>query len=70
MDIPNLLTVRQFIDKHKAFTNGGIRSLIFNADTNGLADSGALVRVGGKVLIDEVKYFTVWIPSQNKKVAA
>ncbi|MGZ8945370.1 MAG: hypothetical protein ACXW1W_08070 [Methylococcaceae bacterium] len=70
MDIPNLLTVRQFVDKHHAFTNGGIRSLIFNADTNGLADSGALVRVGGKVLLDEGKYFGVWIPLQNKKAAA
>jgi hypothetical protein len=60
-----LFTVKQFIAKHQAFTNGGIRALIFNAHQNGLAKSGAMLRIGRKVLIDEVKFFT-WLEAQNK----
>lgn len=60
MSIPLLLTVKQFPQKHQAFKESGLRSWIFNADTNGLAKSGAIVRVGRKVLIDEQKFFS-WI---------
>jgi hypothetical protein len=59
------LTVKQFINKHPAFTNGGLRSLIFNECQNGLAKSGAIVRLGRKVLIDETLFFS-WVQSQNK----
>ncbi|MDP1667086.1 MAG: hypothetical protein Q8L79_18430 [Methylobacter sp.] len=62
------LTVTQFIQKNPAFTTGGLRALIFNEHTNGLAKSGAVVRIGRKVLIDESKFFT-WVESQNKAVA-
>jgi hypothetical protein len=57
-------TVNQFADKHQAFTKGGIRALIFNENSNGLAKSGAVVRLGRKVLIDESKFFA-WVESQN-----
>lgn len=67
MPIPALSTVNQFVDKHQAFTRGGLRSLIFNENSNGLAKSGAIVRVGRKVLIDEAKFFA-WIEAQNKTV--
>lgn len=59
------LTVQQFTEKQPAFTTGGLRALIFNERTNGLAKSGAIVRIGRKVLIDEAKFFT-WVESQNK----
>ena len=59
------LTVQQFTKRHQAFTIGGIRSLIFNEHQNGLAKSGAIIRIGRKVLIDEVKFFA-WVESQNK----
>jgi len=59
------LTVQQFTAKHTAFTLGGLRSLIFNEHQNGLAKSGAVVRIGRKVLIDETKFFA-WVESQNK----
>jgi len=65
---PKYFTVRQFADGHTAFTKGGLRALIFNEKTNGLADSGAIVRVGRKVLIDEEKFFS-WIESQAKRAA-
>ncbi len=58
------LTVNQFTEKHSAFTIGGLRSLIFNEHTNGLAKSGAIVRIGRKVLIDEAKFFG-WVAAQN-----
>jgi len=65
---PKYYTVRQFSDNHTAFTKGGLRALIFNEKSNGLADSGAIVRVGRKVLIDEEKFFS-WIESQAKRAA-
>jgi hypothetical protein len=58
-------TVQQFTKKHPAFTIGGLRSLIFNENSNGLAKSGAIVRIGRKVLINEVKFFG-WVESQNQ----
>lgn len=67
-----LLTVRQFSDKHPAFTQGAIRNLIFLAEDrktskgilkgNGL--KVALVRIGRKLLIDEAKFFE-WIDAQQ-----
>lgn len=59
------LTVQQFTAKHTAFTTGGLRSLIFNEHQNGLTKSGAIVRIGRKVLINE-KLFFAWVQSQNK----
>jgi len=74
-DVPQprtLLTVRQFSDKHPAFTQGAIRNLIFLAESrktskgtiegNGL--NVALVRIGRKLLIDETKFFQ-WIDVQQ-----
>lgn len=58
------LTVTQFPGKHPAFPIGGLRALIFNEKQNGLAKSGAIVRIGRKVLIHEEKFFQ-WIESQN-----
>ena len=58
-------TVNQFTAKHPAFTKGGLRALIFNENSNGLAKFGAVVRIGRKVLIDETKFF-VWVESQNQ----
>lgn len=60
-------TVRQFCKRHPAFTEGGIRHQIFHEKTNGLAESGAVVRMGRKVLINEEKFFH-WLDEQNKEV--
>lgn len=59
------LTVNQFSEKHPAFTRGGLRALIFNENSNGLAKAGAIVRIGRKVLIDEGKFFG-WVAAQNQ----
>lgn len=63
--MPTLLTVNQFSANHQAFRLGGLRALIFNARQNGLAESGAIVRIGRKVLIDESLFFG-WVQSQQK----
>jgi hypothetical protein len=60
------LTVLQFCSKNPAFTKGGVRGLIFNENFNGLAQSGAIVRVGRKVLINEAKFFQ-WLEEQNQR---
>ena len=57
-------SVQQFIKKHPVFTTGGVRALIFNEHANGLAKSGAIVRIGRKVLINEEKFFG-WVEAQN-----
>ena len=62
---PVYSTVSQFTKKHPAFTNGGLRGQIFHEKTNGLAASGAIVRMGRKILIDEAKFFA-WIEGGSK----
>jgi hypothetical protein len=59
---PTLLTVKQFCQQHPAFTQGGIRWLLFNREENGL--DGAVVKVGRRVLID-VDQFFVWVAQNN-----
>ncbi|MDZ4821552.1 MAG: hypothetical protein SGJ20_21530 [Planctomycetota bacterium] len=69
-----LLTVGQFAGRNPAFTPAALRNLIFKAGSrqstkgaipgNGLADAGAIVRIGRKVLIDESKFFE-WIRCQQ-----
>ena len=55
--IPPLSTIKQFCKKNPAFTEGGIRDRIFHANSNGLKKSGAILRNGRRVLIDEEKFF-------------
>lgn len=65
LKVPVYSTVTQFPTKYPAFTKGGLRFQIFNAETNGLGASGAIVRMGRKILIDEQKYFA-WIEAGAK----
>ena len=70
-----VLTVRQFVQRNPAFTELGIRNLIFKASPrlaadgstvpgNGLIECGALIRIGRKVLLDEAKFFG-WVDAQQ-----
>ena len=65
MEALNLLTVYQFVEKYPAFKIGGVRAYIFNEKKNRLAESGAVLRVGRKVLINEPRFF-YWVQSQNQ----
>jgi hypothetical protein len=58
----SVVSVKLFSERHPSFPQGGLRHLIFNADQNGLAKSGAIIRVGRKVLLDEDKFFE-WVKS-------
>ena len=69
------LTVRQFSERHPAFTEPSVRNLIFKADPresslgripgNGLIEAGVIVRIGRKVLIHEPRFFA-WVEGQRK----
>ncbi|MDP1664999.1 MAG: hypothetical protein Q8L79_07710 [Methylobacter sp.] len=59
------LTVNQLCDKHKAFKIGGVRAQIFNEEKNGLKESGAILRNGRKILINEAKWFA-WLEAGNQ----
>lgn len=59
-----LLTVKQFCQANPAFTEGGIRWLLFNREENGLAR--AVVKVGRRVLIDVNQFFR-WLSEQNER---
>ena len=58
-------TVQQFSERHPAFSVGGLRHQIFHEHTNGLAESGAINRIGRKILIHEAKFFK-WVEAGNK----
>ena len=51
-----LLTVKQMSQKHPAFPVGGLRWMIFNEDTNGLANAKAIVRIGRRVYFHEQRF--------------
>ena len=64
MTSPIYLSVTQFTQKHPAFAVGGLRHFIFNEHKNGLKESGAIVRLGRKLLINEELFFN-WVQSNS-----
>ena len=61
-----LLTLKQFLARQTAWSEAALRNHIFYADTNGLKESGAIVRIGRKILISE-PLFIGWVLSQTKE---
>lgn len=61
-------TVKQFCERHPAFPIGGMRHRIFNEESNGLKESGAIIRNGRRVLINEEKFFA-WLESGQSNQA-
>jgi hypothetical protein len=64
MTTPTLVTVPQLAQRQPALCVGGIRGWIFNEEKNGLKDSGAIIRIGKKLMINEQKFFE-WIEAQG-----
>ena len=62
--VQTLRTTNQFCERHPAFTAQAVYALIFNQEKNGLKESGAILRIGRKVLIDESKFFA-WVRQIN-----
>jgi hypothetical protein len=65
MSNPSFSTPKQFCEKNPWETIGGLRHKIFHSKNNGLDESGAIVRVGRKILINDPKYFS-WIEGGQK----
>ncbi len=63
-NLPNLMTVNQFIETFPAFTMGGMRSYIFKEQFNGLRELKAIKRIGKKIFID-VEAFFRWVDKAN-----
>ena len=73
--VPTLRTVRQFSDKHPAFSQGSLRSMIFQSKPretsrgkipgNGMIEAGVLVDVGSRRLIHETNFFKWLLDQQN-----
>ena len=76
-EVQKYFTVNQYSNKERGFTPASLRNLIFKAEPrvtyegeipgNGLIESGAIIRVGRKVLIDDQK-FLEWMRSQKNVV--
>lgn len=54
------MTLKQFVENNPAFTIGGMRNYIFYEEFNGLKASGAIQRIGRKILINIEKFFK-WV---------
>ena len=69
------MTVAQFAARNPAFTPPAIRNSIFKAEPrqtsrgeipgNGLAESGAIIRLGRRVLLDEAKFLD-WVTAHGE----
>ncbi|MFN0304497.1 MAG: hypothetical protein ACKVQU_29535 [Burkholderiales bacterium] len=55
-------SVKSIAEKNADLTEGRLRWWLFHCASNGLAESGAVIRVGGRVLINEPK-FCAWLES-------
>lgn len=64
IEASHLLSVYQFCARHPAFTVASLRHLLFYRRANGLAESGAVLSCGRKLLIDEPR-FRAWLDARN-----
>ena len=62
----DLFTVAQFSERRQAWSQASLRNLILNAEHNGLAEAGAIVRCGRRVLLDEEAFFR-WLAAQQRR---
>jgi len=65
ISVDDYITIRQLTTSNPAFTEGGIRALIFRADDNGF--NSCIRRIGRKILISK-SAFSHWIEAQNGEV--
>lgn len=62
VSVDDFVTIRQLTTSNPAFTEGGIRALIFRAKSNGF--DSCIRRIGRKILISK-SAFSDWIEAQN-----
>ncbi len=63
VSVDDFVTIRQLTTSNPAFTEGGIRALIFRAKYNGF--NRCIRRIGRKILISK-SAFSRWIEEQNE----
>ena len=63
ISVEDFVTIRQLTTTNPAFTEGGIRALIFRAKSNGF--NRCIRRIGRKILISKTA-FSRWIEAQNE----
>lgn len=61
-DLARFKSIKQVAASGSGFSEAGLRWLVFNAKSNGLAK--AIIRIGRKVLID-VDAFTAWLETHR-----
>jgi hypothetical protein len=59
--------LRQFVERHinEGWTEAALRWLVFQAKANGLEESGAILRVGRRIFIDEALFYA-WLRGQRQ----
>ncbi len=63
--LDRLLPVKHLVQRHPNIgTEAAVRFQVFQAETNGLAEHGAVLRVGRKVLIDADRYLD-WLTAHR-----
>lgn len=65
VNVPKLLTIKQFIEMGLYPNEGGIRAIIFNCEKNGF--NKVIKRINSRVFID-VQAFYTWVEEQNQQV--
>lgn len=65
ISVDDYVTIRQLTTSNPAFTEGGIRALIFRAEANGF--NRCIRRIGRKILISKSAFYH-WIEAQNGDV--
>jgi hypothetical protein len=60
-----LFSVRDYVKRRPAFTQGGLRHLFFHQGDE-LEKAGAIVRFGARILIDDAA-FLAWLKAGNAR---
>jgi hypothetical protein len=63
--VPRLLTPKQFCEQFPYYTLHGFQWVLFNRQENGLAASGAVLKLGKRRLLIDVEKFHQWIENGN-----
>ena len=73
MNTQTLLTIKQFAERHPAFSSNSLRWIIFRSadksDPNFSKFTPAIHRVGGRVLIEEQKFLNIAMGTDDKQAA-
>ena len=64
MENESLDSVDTLVSKHPGIAKGTVKRWLFDRNSNGLAESGALIKFGRRIFIKESK-FLEWMESHN-----